>query len=71
MRYVIVGLMLMLMVGCTTSQESGVTDEGVNHITVRSGGFDMYVQEVELSDGTRCAVAQGYYKGGITCNWRD
>lgn len=27
------------------------------------------VREVKLTDGTRCALFVGYYKGGITCDW--
>ena len=29
-----------------------------------------HVQEVTLSDGTRCAVYQGFGQGGISCGWK-
>ncbi len=28
------------------------------------------VKEITLTDGTKCAVYQGTYGGGITCNWK-
>ncbi len=28
------------------------------------------VHSITLSDGTRCAVLVGTYRGGISCNWR-
>lgn len=28
------------------------------------------VKEVELADGTRCAIYQGIHGGGITCDWK-
>ena len=27
------------------------------------------VYEINLQDGTRCAVYKGYKRGGITCDW--
>ena len=27
------------------------------------------VRMVYLIDGTRCAIFEGYYKGGISCDW--
>ena len=37
--------------------------------TVEIGSFGS-VKEVELSDGTVCAVFKQGYAGGISCNWK-
>jgi len=70
MRYVITAVILFLaLAGCSVSSESDVTNDGVAYTTVYAKGYSMYITEITLSDGTPCAVAQGYYKGGITCDW--
>lgn len=37
---------------------------------IAGSGYSAEVAEVELKDGTRCAVLLGPSRGGITCNWR-
>ena len=34
-------------------------------------GLDNGVYLIELSDGTRCAVYDGPFSGGITCDWEQ
>lgn len=57
MKYLLM-IPLMLLIGCedvsTSSHKVGIDS----------------VKEVILSDGTHCAVYQGVYGGGITCNWK-
>lgn len=70
MRNVITAVILFLaLAGCSVSADNEVTSDGVAYTTVVAKGYSMYVTEITLSDGTQCAVAQGYYKGGITCDW--
>lgn len=68
MRYTIVALLLMLVAGCSTDVEQ-YEDNGYAIMRVESEGFVTYITEIELSDGTRCAVSQGMRKGGISCAW--
>lgn len=64
MRKLTVVLFAMLLTACGAEYEK---ESG--HIAGGGGGGN--VQLVTLKDGTRCAVLIGYYKGGITCDWRQ
>ena len=52
---------LVLLAGCDAAP-------GAQRLV--SGGTLADVQELRLSDGTRCVVMQGPQRGGITCEWR-
>lgn len=55
-------LLALLVAGCSEPRAP-------NKVGSFSGG-EAVVEEHVLSDGTRCAVMVGLYKGGITCDWR-
>ncbi len=48
---------------------SGCAGGGAEEAVVSDGWGSADVRLVKLSDGTRCAVLIGSYKGGITCDW--
>lgn len=52
-------LLLIVAMGCV--------DPNVGDPSIQSKEWD--VTEIKLKDGTQCAVMDGYYSGGITCNW--
>jgi hypothetical protein len=58
-RILIAAAVAMALTGCAAKDDGAVS----------SGGYSITVKEVTLSDGTRCAVAVGAYKGGIDCDW--
>lgn len=62
MKYSIL-LTFVLLAGCGSSEFK------TNGSTVMGAGGSANVQEVVLSDGTRCAVLVGYQKGAISCDW--
>ncbi len=66
MKKLFVLIFTFLVVGCARSDLPG---EG--GISVSNGMGSITVKEVTLSDGTRCAVAVGYQKGAITCDWNS
>lgn len=63
-KFFVVLSLAFLATGCAKSDRPG--DGGV---LVTDGMGSITVKEVTLSDGTRCAVAVGYRKGAITCDW--
>lgn len=38
-------------------------------VTNKHGGSEVSIQEFNLPDGTRCAVATSGYGTGLTCDW--
>jgi hypothetical protein len=40
-----------------------------NGIAVGGEGGSASIQEITLTDGTRCAILVGYEKGAISCDW--
>lgn len=58
-------MIIVVLVGCGMSQNSSKAG-----ITVTDGVGSAAVQEITLSDGTRCAAMVGYQKGSISCNWK-
>jgi hypothetical protein len=59
-RILVAVVVAMVVTGCAAKDDSAVST---------NGGYSISVKEVTLSDGTRCAVAVGAYKGGIDCDW--
>lgn len=59
----------ILATGCARSDRPADVGPG-DGIPVTDGMGSLTVKEVTLSDGTRCAVAVGYQKGAITCDWK-
>lgn len=57
MRNITLVVILVLLGGCKI--DSDVSD----------GLGSASIKEYSLSDGTKCAVLIGVYKGGITCDW--
>lgn len=45
----------------------GCEETNTDDPAIKAVGWD--VTEIDLSDGTKCAVMDGYYSGGITCDW--
>lgn len=57
MKYLLV-IPLIIFIGC-------------EDVSTHSHSIGMHsVKEVRLSDGTQCAVYDGVYGGGISCNWK-
>jgi hypothetical protein len=69
MNKLLILLGFFALAGCETGNESGETYDGTPYVKSGAAGYSMYLTEVELSDGTRCVIAQGYKSGGITCDW--
>jgi len=59
-------LISLALFGC-----GGAPEKTANGTLVSSSGGTAEVQEITLSDGTRCAVMVGVYKAGISCDWRS
>lgn len=53
---------LAVLAGCTATPSEDAQ-------TVGGAGGSASVQEVRLSDGTRCVVVVGAYKAGVDCDW--
>lgn len=64
MKALIAVIAASLLVGCAAR------DNDPSRQSVAGAGGSGEVKEVFLSDGTRCAVVIGYYKGAITCDWQ-
>ncbi len=62
MKYLALVAMLFL-VGCDDAPSKTTS-------VINTGGVGQ-VKELNLSDGTKCAIYDGYRAGGITCNWRS
>lgn len=55
-------LLAIVISGC------GATPDSEAYVSNGWGAAD--IKLVSLSDGTRCAVLVGTYKGAISCNWK-
>lgn len=60
MKYLIL-LGLVFVIGC--DQSKNAQELGWRWTTDA-------VKEINLKDGTPCAIYQGIHGGGITCNWK-
>lgn len=59
MKYLAI-VVVLLLAGCSDqSTPKATVSYGLNQIT-----------EINLSDGTHCAIYDGYHQGGMTCNWK-
>jgi hypothetical protein len=59
-------LVALVLAGCGKPHDPKYHENGV---TVYDSGGSGSVQEITLTDGTRCAILVGYSKGGIDCDW--
>lgn len=59
MRYLTL-IIILFLCGCESKETNNT------QLVIGEGN----VKEVNLSDGTKCAVYSKPYGGGITCNWR-
>ena len=60
-KRLLISAVLVLLNGCGDyAAKKDEINVGVNDV----------VYEIYLKDGTRCAVLQGYRKGGLSCDWR-
>lgn len=57
-----IACLVLLLIGLMSCSGGGQSVAGAG------GGGD--IQEIYLSDGTRCVVLIGYYKGAISCDWQ-
>jgi hypothetical protein len=71
LKYIL--LVLTLLAGCSDPNPQP-KDIPTGQIVAFENGYyvsEMRVKEIRLPDGTRCAVASGGYKGGISCDWKN
>lgn len=65
MNRILLVLVAMSLTSCGLDQK-----QVSNGVEVSAGGSSGGIQEIKLSDGTRCAVLVGYNKAALTCNWK-
>lgn len=56
------------LVGCAPSVSSQIIPPRSAYVQYDLPDNSVY--EFKLHDGTRCVVSNGYFSGGITCNWK-
>lgn len=57
-------LLTAVLAGCAKTE---ATKDGN---LISNGAGEATVTDHTLSDGTKCAVLIGYYKGAISCGWK-
>jgi hypothetical protein len=61
-----VGVLLVILAACAPLPEgTKLSQEGWTPI-----GNGSSVKVIFLEDGTRCAIVDGSFSGGISCDWR-
>lgn len=76
MRYSSIGPIFIAMcalgalASCAAKKQS--VDPGDSQVVKeRYQVYETFVSIIVLEDGTRCAVSDGYYSGGIDCEWKQ
>lgn len=62
-------LALLALSGCASDEVPPGNIASLKN-TLSGAGGKAAVMEIQLDDGTRCAVLIGAYQGAIDCDWR-